>query len=112
VKKPSFFMPVYTYQLVNADGSDGAVFEIEQHADDPPLAAHPLTGQTARRVYPAPHLAGQYHERKVNAQLKDEKHLANLGFTRYERDKISGEYHKTAGRDTRAPDSFSVGKKL
>ncbi|MDR1497473.1 MAG: zinc ribbon domain-containing protein [Puniceicoccales bacterium] len=105
-------MPVYAYQLINADGSDGAVFEIEQHADDPPLAAHPLTGQAARRVYLAPHLAGAYHERKVNAHLKDGEHLAKLGFTRYERDKISGEYHKTAGKDTRAPESFSVGKEL
>jgi hypothetical protein len=35
-----------------------------------------------------------------------EKH----GFTRYERDKLTGNYHKTAGKDRRAPDVVNAGK--
>ncbi|MDR2844882.1 MAG: hypothetical protein LBV28_02180 [Puniceicoccales bacterium] len=99
-------MPVYVYQTLNADGTDGDVFEIEQSAGDPPLTAHPLTGAVARRVFLAPHLAGQYNERRVRAQIGDADNLAQHGFSRYEKDKVSGKYHKTAGRDPRAPQTI------
>lgn len=103
-------MPVYVYQILQADGTDGDVFEIEQGANDPALTAHPVTGQPVRRVVQAPHLAGQYNERKVRAQVSNPDNLERHGFTRYEKDKVSGKYYKTSGRDPRAPEAIDPAK--
>ncbi|MDR2862551.1 MAG: hypothetical protein LBV54_01545 [Puniceicoccales bacterium] len=109
---PFFFraMPVYEYQILGADGSEVGRFEIEQSANAPDLTAHPLSGQPVRRVFQAPNLAGQYNERRIRARVKDPENLSRLGFTRYEKDKLTGRYHKTAGHDAHAPESFGPGK--
>ena len=97
-------MPVYVYQLINADGSDGDVFEIEQGLNDPALTLHPLSGQPMRRVLQPPNLGGQYNERVIREQVTNPDNLERLGFTRYHKDKVTGKYYKTSGKDARAPE--------
>jgi len=96
-------MPVYVYEEILEDGSEGDVFEIVQSMQDDPLKTHPETGCPVRRVYQAPNVVGKYSERAVNRTL-DPKRIEKAGFTRYEKDKSTGTYHKTAGKD--GPDTF------
>ena len=96
-------VPTYLYQEILPDGSEGETFEHDQPMSDAPLETHPVNGNPVRRVYTAPNLPTQYTEGQTKAKLSDsnvEKH----GFTRYEKDKVTGKYHKTAGADKRAPD--------
>lgn len=97
-------MPTYVYQVINADGSDGETFEIEQPASDPALTTHPWTGLRVRRVFHAPNLGTKYPEGEIKRKVTDKAYLESQGFTRYERDKLTGTYHKTAGTDRNAPD--------
>jgi hypothetical protein len=113
---------IYVYQILDADGGDGGgdadggdggggngdggIFEIEQAAGDPPLEKHPLTGQPVRLVHQPPHLAGQHNERHVRASLGDSANLARHGFARYEKDRSTGRYHKTAGAGPGAPETI------
>lgn len=101
-------MPVYVYQILNADGSAGGSFEIEQPANAPALTAHPLTGAPVQRVIQTAHIAGTHNERLTREKLNSASELSRLGFTRYERDNSTGDYHKTAGNDPDAPPTFST----
>ena len=38
-------MPLYVYQVIEPDGSDGEVFEIMQRMSEPALATHPESGK-------------------------------------------------------------------
>lgn len=60
------------------------------------LATHPITGDRVRRVYAAPNLGVRYTAGRARNLLSNEN-LSAKGFTKYERDKVSGKYHKTAG---------------
>ena len=102
-------MPTYLYQERLPDGSDGDVIEIIQNMADPPLKTHPKTGNPLRKIYSAPNLPKKYTEAATKSKLTDanvEKH----GFTRYEKDKLTGRYHKTAGKDKRAPDTVDAAR--
>jgi predicted nucleic acid-binding Zn ribbon protein len=96
-------MPVYVYQEILEDGSDGELLEIEQSMSAKPLERHPLTGRPVRRVYLPPTVTTQYTAGRTK-KLLTEQNVAKAGFTKYVRDKQTGEYHKTAGTDPRAPD--------
>jgi hypothetical protein len=96
-------MPVYVYQEIRADGSEGELLEIEQPMSAPPLARHPVTGLPLRRVYLPTAVATQYTPGSTKKKLSDQN-VARAGFTKYVRDKQTGAYHKTAGADPRAPD--------
>jgi len=96
-------MPIYVYEVILPDGSSGEVFEIQQSMQDEPLQRHPQSGQPVRRVYQAPNLTSRYSEGATRAKL-DTKNIEKAGFTKYERDKLTGQYHRTAGKDKRAPD--------
>jgi predicted nucleic acid-binding Zn ribbon protein len=37
-------MPLYVYQVIEADGSDGEVFEVLQRISEAPLTVHPDNG--------------------------------------------------------------------
>lgn len=102
-------MPVYLYEVINEDGTPGVRFEAEQSASSPALSAHPRTGQPARRVYTAPNLGGRYADNRIKKELSDEN-VQRTGFTRYERDKLTGTYHKTAGTDPNLPGAIRVDK--
>jgi hypothetical protein len=88
-------MPTYVYQVIEADGSDGEVFEVEQKMSDPPLAAHPESGLPVRRLIQPPNLPGKWTDRATKNTLSD-KNLDRLGFTKYQR-AGDGTFEKRAG---------------
>ena len=96
-------MPTYVYQEILPDGSDGEVFEYIQRMSEEPLKAHPKTGNSVRKVFYSPNVSSKYTEGATQSMLTDEN-VENNGFTRYEKDKVTGHYNKTAGKDKRAPD--------
>ena len=98
-------MPIYQYQVINEDGSGGLVFEIQQRMTEPALTHHPVSGKPVKRVYSAPNLTTRYSDQNTKSKLED-KNIEKHGFTKYERDKLTGTYHKVAGSDKSAPDSF------
>lgn len=99
-------MPIFVYIVVKPDGSDGETLEIEQGAGDAPLTKHPLTGAPLRRAFSVPGLVTRYSEGEMKRKSADERCFAARGFTKYERDPATGVYHKTAGTDPNAPESF------
>lgn len=96
-------MPVYVYQVINADGSDGEVFEHFQNMSDAPLKVHPETGQPVKRIVTAPNLPSKYTDGATNRMLSNEN-LHAKGFTKYER-AGDGFYEKKAGK---GPDVISA----
>jgi predicted nucleic acid-binding Zn ribbon protein len=96
-------MPTYVYQVINDDGSDGETFEVFQKMTDPPLTAHPETGQPVRRVLQAPNIAGKWSESGTKKMLSDDN-LDRLGFTKYEKTG-HGQYEKRAGSGPQSIDA-------
>ena len=91
-------MPTYVYQVIKDDDSEGEMFEIQQPMSKDALTRHPETGEPVRRVYQPPNIASKYtpgHTKK----LIDTGNVEKAGFTKYERDKLTGRYHKTAGKE-------------
>ena len=77
-------MTVYTYRLLNTDGTDGALVEIDQPFAAPALTHHPETGQLVRRTIEcAPNIDGRWSERASGNSLSAEN-LARHGFSRYQ----------------------------
>ena len=97
-------MPLYTYVVIAADGTEAETFEIEQSVAAAPLAVHPISGRPVRRVFSAPNLVTRYSDAAIKSKTTDKAYLESKGFTRYEKDKSSGTYHKTADSDPAAPD--------
>jgi hypothetical protein len=88
-------MPLYVYQVIEADGSDGEVFEVLQEMAEPALTHHPETGQPVRRLLGMPSTMRRYSPGNLSNQSLERK-----GFTRYERTG-KGTYEKTAGAGPR-----------
>lgn len=99
-------MPLYTYEIVNTDGSPGEIFQVERRASDPPLEVHPQTGQPVRRVFRPINIAGPGSDLQLKSQLSD-KNLERLGFTAYRRNG-KGHYERTVGKE--GPDRLSPGE--
>ena len=95
-------MPTYLYAEQLEDGSEGETFEYVQSMTEAALTHHPLTGRPVRRVYVAPHLTTRYSPGATASKL-DNKNVEKAGFTKYERDKLTGTYHKVAGSNPAAP---------
>jgi hypothetical protein len=89
-------MPTYLYQVLNPDGSEGDVFECT-HPMKETLAQHPESGLSVRRVYSPPNLAVRYTPGNTR-QLLSNENLERKGFTKYEKDRVSGKYHKVTGQ--------------
>lgn len=98
-------MPIYTYQLINDDGTEGETFEVLRKMSDPPLKKHPETGQGVKRIFTAPHIAGSSNEIHNRTRL-DDKNLEKHGFTAYRRNG-KGHYERTAG--AAGPENISPG---
>lgn len=98
-------MPIYVYEITEEGPARGQRFEVQQQMKEPPLAFHPETLQPVRRVYLPPNLATRYTPGAFKQKI-EKKNLEQHGFTRYERDKLTGRYHKTAGKDSRAPSTI------
>ena len=88
-------MPLYVYQVIESDGSDGEVFEVLQGMNDPPLTHHPETGQPVKKLLSAPHAAGKFSD--VGQGKLSASNLERLGFTQYKK-AGGGKYEKTAGQ--------------
>ena len=99
-------MPTYLYCEILRDGSDGETIEVTHGVNDPAPVVHPVSGLPLRRVYCAPNLAVRYTTQAQKDSLSNER-VERLGFTKYERDKLTGTYHKVAGKDPRAPKKFN-----
>ena len=84
-------MPTYVYQVIEADGSDGEVFEILQKISDAPLSVHPVSGLPVRKLLAVPNTMRKFSP----GNLSNDK-LGSLGFTKYERSG-GGTYEKKAG---------------
>jgi len=96
-------MPVYVYEVITTNGSQGDQFELVQSMIDQPLKSHPITGEPVRRVIQSPNIASKYTPGQTKSKL-DNKNVERAGFTKYERDKLTGQYHRTAGKE--GPSSF------
>tara|TARA_B100001093_G_scaffold328992_1_gene314023 strand:- start:84 stop:353 length:270 start_codon:yes stop_codon:yes gene_type:complete len=70
---------------------------------DPSLKNHPKSGNPVKKIFHKPNLPTQYTAKATKSKLSD-ANVEKNGFTRYERDSLTGRYHKTAGKDERAPD--------
>ena len=96
-------MPTYTYQEYLPDGSKGALFEYIQSMSEPALKTHPHSGHPVRKVFTPPNVAHQYSDQTLQSNINTER-IEKSGFSRYERDPLTGRYHKTAGKTQAAPD--------
>jgi predicted nucleic acid-binding Zn ribbon protein len=96
-------MPLYVYEVITPDDSPGEQFEVFQSMADPPLAAHPTTGQPVRRVFQAPAIGGKWSDSAMSKSVADDKKLDRLGFTKYVKSG-DGTYEKRAGK---GPDVIS-----
>jgi predicted nucleic acid-binding Zn ribbon protein len=90
-------MPIYIYEVINEDGSDGEQFEIFQSMADEPLTKHPETGRPVRRVPLAPNIGGRWSDSAMKKSVSDDKKLERLGFTKYVKSG-DGTYEKTVGK--------------
>lgn len=96
-------MPVYVYEVITEDGSDGEQFEIFQNMADTPLTKHPESGKPVRRVFLAPAVGGKWSDSAMGKSVADDKKLDKLGFTKYVK-AGDGFYEKRAGK---GPDVIS-----
>jgi hypothetical protein len=94
-------MPLYVYQVIEADGSEGEVFEVLQEMSEPALTQHPENGRPVQRLLHAPSTMRRFGP----GNLSNNK-LDRLGFTKYQRSG-KGTYEKTAGK---GPNVITDGK--
>jgi predicted nucleic acid-binding Zn ribbon protein len=92
-------MPVYVYEVL----STGERLEVFQPMSDPDLKAHPESGLPLRKVFLPPNL-GTKHTAGREKSLLDNRNVEKNGFTKYEKDKSTGTYHRVAGKD--GPSTF------
>ena len=91
-------VPIYVYQTISDDPEQAEVFEIQQSMTDPHLTSHPETGVPIRRLIQRPNIASKYTPAATKSKLENDN-LAQKGFTKYEKDKLTGRYHRTAGKE-------------
>tara|TARA_R100000027_G_scaffold7932_4_gene5986 strand:+ start:7287 stop:7586 length:300 start_codon:yes stop_codon:yes gene_type:complete len=85
-------MPIYTYEVLDDEGKVIEVYEAEQAFGADPLQTHPITGEKMRKIFTPPGVNTTYADWK---QKLEPGHLAQSGFTRYERDRSTGRYFKS-----------------
>jgi len=90
-------VPIYVYETLDSDGQPGERFEIQQSMRESALTHHPVSGAPVRRVPQVPNLATKYTPGATASKLTNEN-VEKQGFTKYERDKLTGRYHKVAGQ--------------
>jgi hypothetical protein len=100
-------MPVYTYRIINEDGSKGDYFEVEHPMSEPVLEKHPITGEPIVKVMNMPNLGIKHTEGAIEKKL-DNKNVEKAGFTKYEKDKLTGQYNKVAGNNKNLPSTLNT----
>jgi len=88
-------MPLYVYEIILPDGSEGEQFEVLQSMSEASLTVHPDTGEPVRRVFGTPNAPRAWTDSQGKAKLSD-KSLASKGFTKYVKSG-DGSYEKAAG---------------
>jgi predicted nucleic acid-binding Zn ribbon protein len=88
-------MPLYIYQVVEKDGTEGEIFEVLQDMAEPPLTQHPENGKPVQRLLGTPSTMRRFASGKIS-----DSNLDRLGFTKYQRSG-DGTYEKTAGAGPR-----------
>ncbi len=91
-------MPVYVYEVIEDAESPGERFEIEQSMKEDSLTHHPIDGRPVRKVYQPPNLASKYTPIATKNKLEN-KNVEKAGFTKYEKDKLTGRYNRVAGKN-------------
>jgi len=94
-------MPTYVYEVLlegEGDESENPTFELTQSPNDPPLKIHPVTGHKVRRLILPPNISSKYTKAQED-KIKDNRYLEKKGFTKYEKDKNTGKYHRVAGKE-------------
>jgi predicted nucleic acid-binding Zn ribbon protein len=86
-------MPVYVYENLNT----GDRFECVQSMKDDALQTHPESGDPVRRVILPPNL-GIKHTAGHEKKMLSNDHVEKSGFTKYEKDKLTGKYNRVAGK--------------
>ncbi len=97
-------MPIYVYQEIKKDGSEGETFELKQSMKEDALKKHPITGEPVKRVYLPPNISAKYTPGRTKS-LIETKNVEKAGFTKYQRDQLTGRYHKVAGKE--GPSTFT-----
>lgn len=87
-------MPVYVYETLTS----GERFEVHQSMQEAALQVHPDSGEPVRRVILAPNL-GMKHTPGREKQLTSNEAVEKAGFTKYEKDKVTGKYNRVAGKN-------------
>ena len=90
-------MPVYVYETIQEDGSAGERFELVQSMRDDTLTRHPETGVRVKRILMPPNISSKHTDGQTSKRLEN-KNLEKSGFTKYEKDKLTGQYHRVAGK--------------
>lgn len=96
-------MPIYVYEVIDESGTSNDRFEVQQSMTEAALLQHPVSGKPVRRVLQAPNL-GIKHTAGKTRRLLDNANVEKAGFTKYEKDKGTGTYHRVAGKQ--GPESF------
>lgn len=92
-------MPTYIYEVI----ATGERFEIVQRMSEEALSEHPESGVPVRRVFVPPNLGTKHTTGKEKSMLEN-KNVEKAGFTKYEKDKLTGQYHRVAGK--KGPDTL------
>lgn len=89
-------MPIYVYEYVNEDGSEGETFELIQSMAEKALTKHPENGKKIRRVFGTPNAPRSWTDSQGKNATSD-KNLERTGFTKYVKDD-RGKYKKLFGK--------------
>ena len=89
-------MPLYVYQVVTDDGTEGEVFEVLQGMSEAPLTAHPETGEPVKRIFGTPNAPRTWTDSHAKNATSD-KSLDRMGFTKYVKGD-NGKYQKLFGK--------------
>jgi len=73
-------MPIRRYRVLEKDGQEAEILEVEQPAGSPDLERHPLDGRALRKLLEAPSVGGKWSDRGMASRLKDG------GFRKMEKD--------------------------
>jgi hypothetical protein len=88
-------MPLYLYQVIDADGTEGEIFEVLQPMRDAALTVHPETGAKVVRVFGTPNAPRTWTDSHAKGATSD-KSLERGGFTKYVKSE-TGKYEKVFG---------------
>lgn len=100
-------MPVYLYKTVPDDGSQCEYFEMEHSMKEDSMTVHPETGTKIVKVMVPPNIGIKHTAGAVEKKL-DNKNVEKAGFTKYVRDKLTGDYHKVAGKNKNLPSKLNT----